>query len=318
MDAVPANPMRPEETRPALPPCSLIICSRNRPRLLIELVQSVLAGQERPREIIIVDQSNEALRDLPGEAGDGQTEIRYQLTRTVGASRARNLGIHLARHDLLAFSDDDMLCSPEWFGSLVRALVRSGERGVVSGSVRSSGENPQGFAPSTQDDSRPMVFEGRVGRDVLYTGNMAMYRATVDAVGLFDERLGPGTAFPAAEDNDFGFRLLEAGYRIVFVPEALLYHRDWRSDHRDFLPLRWKYGLGQGGFLAKHCRLSDRYMTGRLFRNARHYFSRCLRGLRRDRHQALGDATYLLGLFTGLVRWRLTQREIGPPDAPRT
>jgi len=300
--------MPPDARLPGLPPSSLIICSRNRPGLLGDLVRSVLAGEERPSEIIIVDQSSEAHADLASAVRDGQTLIRYELSHTRGASRARNLGIHLAKHDILAFSDDDMLCAPGWFGHLVRALVRSGERGVVSGSVRSSGENPQGFAPSIQEVAEPAVFEGRVGRDVLYTGNMAMHRAAVDAVGLFDERLGPGTAFPAAEDNDFGFRLLEAGYRIVFVPEALLYHRDWRSDRQDFLPLRWGYGLGQGAFLAKHCRLSDRYMTGRLFRDAKFYVSRCFRNLRRDRRQALGDATYLVGLVTGLARWRLTQR----------
>ena len=97
------------------------------------------------------------------------------------------------------------------------------------------------FAPSTKVDTAPAVYHGRLHEDVLYTGNMAMDRSAARAVGVFDERLGPGTSFPSAEDNDFGFRLLEAGYRIVYVPEALLYHRAWRSE-RDYVRLRWSYG----------------------------------------------------------------------------
>ena len=133
MDPVTISPMPPAAQRPGLPPCSLIICSRNRPRLLSDLVRSVLAGEERPSEIIIVDQSSEAHPDLASEVRDGQTVIRYELTPTRGASRARNLGIHLANHDILAFSDDDMICTPQWFGHLVRALVHNGERSAVSG-----------------------------------------------------------------------------------------------------------------------------------------------------------------------------------------
>jgi len=316
MDTIHTDLPPPAESAPGLPPCSLIVCSRNRPQLLADLVRSVMAGQERPSEIIIVDQSSEAHPQLAREAAGDRTDIRYEWSRTVGASRARNIGIRLARHDILAFSDDDMLAPSQWLGNLVRALVRGGDRSVVTGRVRSSGENPLGFAPSTKDDWQPMIFEGRVGRDVLFTGNMAMHRATLSDVGLFDERLEPGTAFPAAEDNDFGFRTLEAGYRILHVPEAELQHRDWRSDRQDFLPLRWRYGVGQGGFLAKHIGRGDRYMMMRLLRSTKQYVGRCLRGLGGNRRQALGDATYLLGLLVGVARWLLLQRGAGGADIP--
>jgi GT2 family glycosyltransferase len=292
----------------AFPPCTLIICSRNRPELLSDLVTSILGGRELPSEIVIVDQSDERHPALAEQALGGSGIIRYEWSRTRGASRARNIGIQLAKHEILAFSDDDMLATPPWLGTLVRALVQGGRKDVVTGRVSSSGENPEGFAPSTKNDLSPKIFEGRVGHDVLFTGNMAMYRATTDDVGLFDERLGPGTAFPAAEDNDFGFRILESGYRIIGVPEAVLHHRDWRSSRADFLPLRWRYGVGQGAFLAKHLRWGDRHMATRLFTSTRHYTGRLLGSLRRNRTQALGDALYLAGLYAGAARWLVTQR----------
>jgi len=296
------------EAGPPLPACSLIVCSRDRPRLLTDLVYSVVAGQERPREIIVVDQSRVKNVDLANRPPAAGTEVHYEWSRTVGVSRARNIGIRLARHDILVFTDDDMLATPGWFGHLVRGLLRAGTRSIVSGGVRSTEDNPDGFTPSITVDRPPMMFEGRVGRDVLYSGNMAMHRTTFDEVGLFDERLGPGATFPAAEDNDLGFRMLEAGYRIVHVPEAELLHRDWRSGRQDFLPLRWRYGVGQGAFLAKHFRSDDRYTMDRLVGTTKQSVGRCLRALLRHRRHALGDAVYVLGLWVGAARWLLTER----------
>jgi GT2 family glycosyltransferase len=299
-----------------LPPCSLIICSRNRPDLLQDLVASVLAAPELPAEIVVVDQSDRPHPTLgAGPPGEGQ-RVRYEWSRTPGASRARNLGIRLARHEILAFSDDDMLATPEWLGTLVRALVRGGQRCVVTGRVLASGENPTGFAPSLKDVPHTEVFEGRVDHDVLYTGNMAMYRAATREVGRFDERLGPGTRFPSAEDNDFGFRLLECGYRIVHVPESVLYHRDWRSGHADLVSLRWGYGVGQGAFLAKHLQWRDRYMARRLLRTARQSAGRLTGRLTRNRRKALGEACYLVGLLAGAARWLLTERRTDRVDLP--
>ena len=74
--------------------------------------------------------------------------------------------------------------------------------------------------PAFVSSTVPAVYEGRIGTDVLAGGHMATFRSLLRTVGGFDERLGPGLNFPAAEDNDLGFRMLETGYRILYVPEA--------------------------------------------------------------------------------------------------
>src|SRR5262249_23176190 len=129
-------------------------------------------------------------------------------------------------------------------------------------------------------------------------------------VGGFDERLGPGTRLPAAEDNDLGLRLLEAGYRIRYVPEAVVEHRAWRGDGA-YLPLRWRYARGQGAFYGKHLRWRDPFMRRRLVHAIRHRFGLCLASLRRDPRRALAHAVYLAGLLSGLVNWLLIER---PPE----
>jgi len=136
---------------------------------------------------------------------------------------------------------------------------------------------------------------------------MAMYRSAIGNVGGFDERLGAGSHFPASEDNDLGFRLLEAGYRINYDPEAALYHRAWRNE-RDFLALRWSYGRGQGAFYAKHLSVSDGYMLWRMVTNVKNHVFGLARRLRHQRRLAYGDALYILGLLSGAAQWILTQR----------
>src|SRR5258708_7012094 len=116
MNDASSHPHRTTSGSAALPPCSLIICSRNRPDLLRDLVTSVLGGQELPSEIVMVDQSDERHPTLAQQGPGSSHIIRYEWSRTLGASRARNIGIHLAKHEVLAFSDDDMLATPQWFG----------------------------------------------------------------------------------------------------------------------------------------------------------------------------------------------------------
>jgi O-antigen biosynthesis protein len=294
-----------------LPATSLIICSRNRPQLLTETVISVLEGTEVPAELIIVDQSdqeNYALAELQSER---ECEIRYIWVHTVGVGRARNTGITEAKYNILAITDDDVKVTPAWFGALIRAQIEAGPGGVVSGRVLSTeAELPGGFAPSTTSEEVPAVYEGRVGKDLLFTGNMAMFKSAVLKVGYFDERLGPGAAFPAAEDNDFGYRLLESGYRMIYAPEALLYHRAWRSE-KAYLRLRWNYGVGRGGFYAKYLSLRDRYIFKRMLDDIRIHlvvFVRGMPGGAEARQKAFGDAALALGIIYGAIKWLMTQR----------
>jgi GT2 family glycosyltransferase len=203
----------------------------------------------------------------------------------------------MAQHDILVFTDVDVRVTPTWFGNIVSALVGSAPRSVVTGRVLpTETEKPAGFAPSTKADENPVVYAGRIGEDVLYSNNAAMLRSVINDVGNFDIRLGLGTPFPAAEDCDYGFRLREAGYRIIYVPEAMLYHRAWRNE-RDYLPLRWSYGYGQGAYYAKYLSLTDRYMLWRMIPHVKNHALVFAWRVRRQRHLAYGDAGYLLGVL---------------------
>src|SRR4051794_22031652 len=289
-------------------PVSLIICSRNRPKLLVESVDLILQGDYIPAELIIVDQSDAPHAALAARPGERGCDIRYVWTRSVGLSHANNVGIAAASYSVLVFTHDDVLVTPEWLGTMVDVLLAAGPRVIVTGQVRPAAQTPGGFAPSTKVDETPAIYQGRLDRDILYPLNMAMYHSAVDEVGGFDERLGPGTPFPGAEDSDFGFRLLEAGYHIHYVPQAILYHRAWRAAC-DFLPLRWGYGRARGAFYAKYLSLRDRYMLKRMTRDVAVHMLLFVRRLRHERQRAWGDAVLAAGILVGASKWLLIQRK---------
>ena len=290
-----------------LPATSLLICSRNRAQLLWETIQSILSSDEIPTEMIVIDQSTTPNPNLINFQPAGKCEFRYVWSEKKGVSIGRNMAISIATHPILVFTDDDMLVTPTWFGTITRTLLSIGSHGVVTGQVLSS-EEEDGFAPSTREDHESVTYQGRVNRDVLFTGNMATYRSAFDRVGGFDSRLGPGTHYPAAEDNDLAFRLLEAGYSIVYDPRSTVYHRVWRSTEES-LWLSWNYGCGQGAFYAKYFSFKDPYTIRRMARNVSGYLLRVPYRILRKRAQAYRDILYVGGLLYGAARWWILRGE---------
>ena len=296
---------------------SLIICSRGRPDLLAETVQSVLSGEVLPTEIIIVDQSDVPHPTLSRRSSSGTCEVRYYHEQSVGLCRARNAGVQAARFPVLVFTDDDVLVSQGWFRELVRALQDEGEAAVVTGQVLPAEDKSGGFVPTLKACSARVSYSGRVRSDPLTTFNMALHRTALKEAGGFDVRLGPGTPYPAGEDNELAFRILERGIRIVTVPEAVLYHRAWR-EKREYIPLRWRYGRGQGAFFAKHLKIQDVFMARRLAGTVLHLvLSAPVQLLRAEKRPgrnlprhilAAGELAFAVGTLSGALDWLLRYR----------
>jgi len=282
-------------------PIAIVIASRNRPGLLGDTVTSIGSGDALPSEIVIVDQSD-AGTPSPAWHVPNPVVLQHVRTATRGVSAGRNLGARAARTALIAFIDDDMRVEPQWLSALTKALTAAGPSAAVTGRVTDGGPEGEGtFVSATVNGASPVSYAGRINIDVLAGGNMAVYRDAFLRLGGFDERLGPGTRFPAAEDNDLGFRMLAAGLRIVYVPEAVLVHRAWRRTS-SYVPLRFAYGHGKGGFYIKHLHLSDLHMARRL---AWDLGRRAVRTVRSAAHprRALGEMAYAAGVVTGACEW---------------
>jgi GT2 family glycosyltransferase len=158
----------------------------------------------------------------------------------------------------------------------------------------------------------PATYRGRQAADVVPGANVALHRDAVLALGGYDERLGAGTRFASADDNDIGFRLLDAGFEVRHVPDAVVFHRAWRArDER--VRMRWNYGRGKGAFYAKHMSRSDRYMLRRLLADTRTRIRLGLGNLRSSPATSASQAVYLAGMLSGVLEWLVRERRRATP-----
>jgi GT2 family glycosyltransferase len=235
-------------SRPPVP-ISVVVCTLNRPDALARCIRALLAADPPPAEVVVVDQGSQPLE----EALRGQVE--YVPTEDGGVSRARNRGAAAARHDLLAFTDDDCVPAPEWIGALAAAY----DEGVdgVTGRVLPLPGQGAGVAVSSRTSELRQTFgePGQAPWEIGTGGNLSLRRRALDGVGGFDEALGPGTPGRAAEDVDLLYRVVAAGFAIRYEPGAVVYHE--LKSRRTRVGGRFGYGFGLGTFLVRHAAAGD-------------------------------------------------------------
>jgi glycosyltransferase involved in cell wall biosynthesis len=105
------------------PTVSVVICT-NRPGGLAAAVESVLANEGPPFELLVVAQGEDstwaydALTVLPDRFRD-DPRLRIVHDRNRGLSRARNAALREAVGELILFTDDDCIVAPDWVASHV-------------------------------------------------------------------------------------------------------------------------------------------------------------------------------------------------------
>jgi cellulose synthase/poly-beta-1,6-N-acetylglucosamine synthase-like glycosyltransferase len=174
----------------------------------------------------------------------------------VGASAARNRALREAKHEIVAFSDDDAVPDRGWLRSLIRnfcdplVLCVTGLTMPLELETKAQ-EWFELYSPHGRGFSR-VVFDGSLfdalnAAPVGVSANMALRRTVVEHVGFFDEALGPGTPAKCGEDYELFSQILRAGYRIVYDPSALSWHRHRRT-WRNFRKTIYGYGVGVYAF----------------------------------------------------------------------
>jgi GT2 family glycosyltransferase len=207
---------------------SVIIPTYRREAPLRRCLRDVLAQRSVDFELFVVDQSPEheaetwaVLRGLPPHAR------HLRLTRP-SVVAAVNAGARLARAPVLVFLDDDVeIPDTDLLARHARHYAEPAIGGVVGRigrMVRAQreaeqpppvAEGPLGFLAMNFDHARPMDVPTVCGP------NMSFRRAVVERLGGFDERY-TGNAF--RWETDFSLRLVRAGYRIRYDPEAQVLH----------------------------------------------------------------------------------------------
>jgi GT2 family glycosyltransferase len=248
-------------------PTAVIVPTVGRMAKLRRCLDALWAMDERPGAVVVVFQGAEdrILTDAV-RASHPETTVVWAARR--GAAAARNAGVARTDADLLLFVDDDCVVDPGWLRCYQTAFALDPRLMIASGQVRplgADGADPN--ALGLQLHPHPRVFDGLANPagTVDRSGNLAARRTAFEALEWFDEGLGVGTAFPSAEDTDFVYRAMRAGFRLRYLPGAIVDHDQWRS-RSEAIAVERGYALGLGAFLITHVRRGDLYACGLVLR----------------------------------------------------
>lgn len=217
------------------PAVSVVVVNWNRASLLRACLQSVAAQRGVDFEVILVDNaSTDGSADM-AEAEFGHTGLLnlrvIRNTTNLGFCAGNNRGIEASRAPFIALLNNDAEAAPGWLKALLEAFEGRPEVGMAASKVLVYED------PSRIDKAGHLIYpdgqnrgrgagerdRGQYDRveEVLWPdGCAAMYRrAMLDEIGGFDEDF-----FAYADDAELGLRARIAGWKCLYIPEAVVRH----------------------------------------------------------------------------------------------
>ena len=215
---------------------SVVVPFYNRADFL-PLVVDALLKQDVSVEVIIVDDGS---KDKTFEVSK-KYPVKYVFQENSGPASARNRGFIESRGDIVAFTDSDCIAKPDWIRRLIEGF-ESEDIGVVAGSYDIA--NHESLLACLIHEEIKWRHK-RFGRYIRAFGsyNFAVRRDVFEKTGAFDDSYRTASG----EDNDLSYRILKAGYKIRFNPDALVAHyhteRLWKYLKEQFRHAFWRIKL---------------------------------------------------------------------------
>jgi glycosyltransferase involved in cell wall biosynthesis len=219
---------------------SIVIISKDEPSLdntLTDVISQTMSLQESS-EIVVVDASDGRLDHirLRHETGVRWVQFRQPPGVRISIPHQRNVGVREAQGGIIVFTDAGCRLDVGWLIRLVDPLLH--DEYITAGLTLATPGSSRLY-----DSGARQALRSRYLTECA-TINLAFRRQVFDAVDGFDER------FTYGSDIDFTWRLVDAGYRIRSVPDAIVRH-DWGRFQRQ-LRRSYAYGKARMRLYRKH------------------------------------------------------------------
>lgn len=214
----------------------VIILTYNSAEYVRPCLRAVAATDWGPLDVVVVDNASSdnsglVARLAAQEIGFGLTVL--PLTHNLGCAGGNNVGWRHTTGDFVVFLNPDTEVTPGFVRELVTPMIADPSIGVTGARIyypgtrtlqhAGAGVYPNGmthhYGAGEEDTGQHEQM-----RDVDYvTGaGFAVRRTLLERIGGFDEDY-----FPAYfEEVDLCARIRRLGFRVVYVPQAILYHHE--------------------------------------------------------------------------------------------
>lgn len=220
-------------------PISIVVPTFNRVAKLVRLLKSLDKLNPIASEVIIVDDNStdgtrRILKKWQSIRRDYGKKIVLKDCRR-GPAHSRNLGIQESIHDLIAFTDDDVVVDEKWIKYLYSKIANSIEKlAGVGGVVKALKKDILG-----QYYEEHKILEAPVHLNYLPSVNCCFKKAPLIEIGCFDAKF----SFAGGEDTDLCLRLRNKGYFFQKEKKAIVLH-DFSPKFLDFCKMWIRYGKG--------------------------------------------------------------------------
>jgi GT2 family glycosyltransferase len=232
------------------PLVSLILATIQRTEEVENFFFKLLEQPYKAVEVIIVDQnSDDRLIPVINKIND-RVQIIHIISQP-GLSKARNIALHYAKGEIIAFPDDDSWYPPNLLSTIIEYFSNNLDWDGITGTA-SSGKNERSIWKWDRNPGRCTLL------NVWQRGMSStcfLRRKIIDKIGSFDEELGLGSSTPwqSGEETDYLIRAIRAGFHIQYLPDLLVYHPDDLPEYTDQVIQKAYYsGCGMGHVLQKH------------------------------------------------------------------
>lgn len=233
------------------PLVTIITVNFNRLNDTIELCESIGKITYSNIELILIDNGSDDNLNLLEQKFPNLRLIKNE--KNLGFAAANNIGIKLAKGKYILLINNDVIVTPEFLTSLVQKLEQDQSIGIVSPKIYYY-HNPKMIQYAGFTDINPITIRNKgIGFNEPESGKYDEEKETYYAHGaafLFRSELIKKIGFMSEvfflyyEEMDWCKRVRDIGYKIYYIPQSIIYHKDSATTGADS-PLK-SYYLNRG------------------------------------------------------------------------
>ena len=210
---------------------SIIIPTYNN-NVLIKRTLESLSSAVLPQsitEVIVVENGPKLNVDTICQDFQKKLPLKYLYTEQDGLSNARNLGIKNSDADVMIFFDNDMKFDPDTLVEYDKIIQQYGDQCFYGGPVLADYEEKP---PEWLRKFLPWSAKGHslgekvisIKKALFLGGNHAVPKKALNTFGGYDDMCATGTTGMMGEERRLQKKLLNAGYKGIYIPKAVAHH----------------------------------------------------------------------------------------------